>query len=201
MVDVAAPPEEQEGPFWKGPEPLVMEAFQGVDTNSSRYGVDPKQCAWINGWIPLGHAKLRTLPDVGAAIFTASVSAPGTTVLFYDFANIGISPVCIIFLSDGSIWQITTDTLVVTNIAPAGTILNPSMTNVGVSQWGSQFVIIVANQPNGYWIWDGAFLYTSGTIAPNPVVINNGSGYTFAPTITTYGGSGTGVSLIAIYNN
>lgn len=189
-------PKERESAYAPpGPAPLMFEEFQGINTSTSRYGVDEKMMAWCDGWIPIGPKKLRTLPGVGATLFTASTSEPGSTVISYGFANIGASPVAIIFLSDGSIWQAQTDVGTITNIAPAGTILNPSRTSLGMSQWGSQYVIIVADQSNGYWLWDGVFLYNAGTLAPGVVVLNNGSGYSNNPTITAFGGSGSGATF------
>ena len=97
----------------------------------------------------------------------------------------------------GGVWQVVTTTGVATRIAPDGTIRTPLRSNVGISQWGSQYVIIVANQTNGYFVWDGALLYQAGSLAPTIVLTNVGSGYNAQPVITATGGLGSGATFIA----
>ena len=179
------------------PDPLAMETFEGVDTASSRYGVDPKQCYWIDGWLPIGRSRLRTLFDVGPAIYTVPT---GKTIVCYYFVNIAGNPIAVIFLNDGSIVQLRTDTFAVTQMAGPGTIQDPQIANVAVAQWGNQYVIIVANQTNGYWLWDGKLFYAAGGVGPVVNITSVGSGYTFPPTITPYGGSGSGASFAATVN-
>jgi len=192
-----APPEEQGNPFSPpGPEPLVCEQFMGINTSTTRVGVDEKMMWWCSGFFPIGPYQLRTLPGIGPVLWTP----PQSTILFYGFANIGALPVAIVFLADGSVWQIETDNGAVTNIAPTGTIKNPSVLNVGMSQWGSQYVLIVSKQTNGYFIWDGTLLYQAGTLTPIVTVTNNGSNYTSAPAVAASGGSGSGATFAAHIN-
>src|SRR5262249_25497676 len=128
--------------------------------------------------------------------------AAGLSVVFFGFANIGARPIMINFISDGSIVQKTTDTAVTTQIAPAGTITNPSRLTVGFTQWGSQYVVIGSSQQvNGYWIWDGTVFYGASTLAPSVTITNNGSGYTSQPLITATGGSGSGATFSATIAN
>src|SRR6266568_8047854 len=133
-------------------EPLICEGFAGINTATSRAGVDDKQMWWSDGWMPLAPRRLRTLPDVGTALWTRPGSA---SIVFFKWVNIGTMSVAIVFLADGSIYQVTAVTGTQTLIATAGTILDPAIQNVGVSQWSNQWIIIVANQTNGYWLWDG----------------------------------------------
>jgi hypothetical protein len=177
-----------------GIPPRTFEQFQGINTTDSRPAIDDAQMAWCDGFMPIGEGNLRTLRGVGEAIYTA----PGAlTVVFYEFANIGPTPICVVFLSDGSIVQVNTQTMAVTTMAPAGTILNPSLISADVSQWGSQYIIIVADQTNGYWLWDGTTLTTAGGLGLQVTVLNGGTGYSVAPTVSVTGGSGTGTSLTA----
>ena len=185
--DAAQTPSEQGNPYLsKGPtDPLLFEEFEGINTSTSRYGVDDKQMWWCDGWMPIGPKLLRTLPGVGTPIWTQS------GIVFFDFANITTAPIMIGVVNDGSKWQVNTQTKVVTAISPAGTIRDPSRNGVGLSQWGNKYVLIVADQTNGYFIWDGKIFYQAGTLGP-PVNINNGgSGYT-NPTVTASGGAGSG---------
>lgn len=164
MLEAPAPPGTQETPYTPAgpPDPLVFENFEGINTATTRPGVDDKQMAWCDGFIPLGPRRnLRTLPGVGPLLWTAPA-----TIVFYQFANIGTTPIKISILSDGSIWQVNTSTAVATQIAPPGTILAPTQLNVGISQYGDQYVQIVAKQTNGYFIWDGLVFYGPGGASP-----------------------------------
>lgn len=195
MLSTPKPDVEKRNPYLPtGINPLVFELFQGINTSTSRYGVDDQQMAWCDGFIPIGPKQLRTMYDIGAALWTAPADR---FIVFFDFGNIGPTPIMVAFLSDGSIYEVNTNTGVQTEIAPAGTIINPSITSVGMSQYGSQYIVIVANQTDGYWLWDGSDLYGAGSLAPGIVVTNGGSGYTSAPAVTFTGGSGSGATAVA----
>lgn len=154
------PPSQQDNPFQPAqPQPLVLEEFQGLYTSTTRPGVKDEQMWWCDGYIPLGKMDLRTLPGVGPILWTV----PGTaTISFFAFANIGPNPIAVVVLNDGSIFQVNTTTGVSVLMAGAGAISNPSIQNVGISQSGSQYVLIVAKQTNGYFIWDGTTFYFPG---------------------------------------
>lgn len=184
----------QEAPF----ELLSFEGFTGgLNTDASRPGIKEEQLAICDGFMPIGESQLRTIPGIGPEIFTASGS---TAVKFFDFANIAVTPYSIVIESDGSVWQVNTVTFVATEVAPAGTILNPVRQAVGLTQWGNQFIILVAQQPNGYFILDGTLFYQSGTIGPFDAsqITDGGANYTGVPSYTVYGGSGSGVTLTPV---
>lgn len=198
MARPTPPPATEENPYFPpGTEPLVFEGFTGLDTSASRPGIADNAMSWCDGFMPIGKNNLRTLPGVGASAFDAG---PNNTIVCYSFANIGDTPVGIVFLANGSIRQFNTNTGDAIVIAVAGTILNPSPRRIGVSQWGSQYILIVAEQANGYFIWDGTALYQSGTIAPIVTITNSGLGYTSDPTITVSGGSGGGATFTTQIN-
>lgn len=190
---VGAPAGEQQSAYLpKGPpEPLIFEEFAGINTSTSRVGVDDKQMFWCDGFMPIGPKFLRTLYGLGAANYT------GGNIAFFDFANIGATPYMLVILSDGSIDAVNTDTSMSSTIAPAGTITNPSRSTVGLSQYGSQYVIFVAQQTNGYFLWDGTTFYKAGGLSPPITITNVGSGYTSAPAVAATGGSGTGATFTA----
>jgi len=179
------------------PAPLVFEQFGGVNTATTRPGVPDQQAYWLDGLMPLAPRNLRTLYGIGPAAYTAS----GKSIVCYYFYNLGSTPYSVVFLSDGSAVQVNTVTFATTTIMPTGTILSPSITNLGISQWGSQYLIIVANQANGYWIWDGTALYGAGSIAPGITLTNVGAGYYQPPQVSVTGGHGSGVQLVATIAN
>ena len=193
--EVQAPAGAEGNPYLpKGPpEPLIFEQFEGINTQTSRPGVDDKQMSWCDGFMPIAPRKLRTLPGVGTPI----VFSDSATVSFFGFANIGSTPYCIVIHVDGSMHAVNTSTYAQTLIGPAGTITNPSRLNVGVSQYGARYVMIVSKQTNGYFLWDGSVLYKSGGLGPAVTVTAGGSGYTGVPTVAASGGSGSGATFLA----
>jgi hypothetical protein len=200
----SSPPDEQLNPYYPaGPQPLLFEDFQGMDTSVPRVGVDDRQCAWIDGFMPLKKRNLRVLYGVGASLYNGPANFPTVTTVFFKFFNLGSTPYCVVFLSDGSVvvGNVNTGPASFSAILPAGTILNPAITNVGITQWGNRYLIIVANQPNGYWIWDGSLVYKSGTLGPVVTLTNVGSGYKTNPVVVATGGSGTGAAFVATINN
>ena len=179
----------------RGPTPLVCEAFQGIQTKTTRAGVPDQQMFWCDGWMPVAPRKLRTLWGIG------SKYTPSEGIVCFYFYNLGATPYAVVFLADGSAIQVNTTNYAVTQIMPPGTISSPSVTSLGVTQYASQYLIIVANQTNGYWVWDGTNLYGSGSLEPGVTLTNVGSGYTSPPVVTATGGNGSGASFVAAINN
>jgi hypothetical protein len=192
------PPQQQQdqgnGSQRSGPNPLVCEHFQGINTATTRAGVPDAQMYWCDGFMPLAPRNLRVLPGIGSAIYNAG------SVVWFGFYNIGSTPYMAVFKSDGSVLQIETDNGATTTILPAGTILNPSPVNQGIAQYGSQYLLIASNQPNGYWVWDGTVVYGAGSLAPGVTMTNVGSGYFAPPVVTVNGGNGSGSVLSANIN-
>jgi hypothetical protein len=161
---------------------VVFEGFSGLNSQPSRYGIDPTQCYIMDGFFPAGNDFARVIPDnspIGIQ-FTASP-------VYFDFADLAnlftpgvTSPLCMVFLSDGSIYSFNTGIGIPNLVAPPGTIQNPAPGNVAISQWGSQFVLIVSAQVNGYFVYDGSTFYPPGAAVP---------GFTTVPT----GVSGTAI--------
>jgi hypothetical protein len=164
MQPAPPPPAAQDNQYQPSqPNPLIMEEFNGLYTSTTRPGVDDKACWWIDGYLPFGRRSLRTLPGVGPVLWTIPGSAQ---IVFFNFANIGSTPISVAVLSDGSIYQINTSTGGFVQMGPAGTISNPSIQTVGITQYGSKYIIIVSVQTNGYFVWDGTTLWLPGQTGP-----------------------------------
>src|SRR5262249_33347347 len=151
------------------PEPLTFETFAGINTSTTRPGVDEKQMWWCDGFMPIGPQFLRTLYGVGPRLYNTS---DGVQIIVFDFVNIGATPYCIVILSDGQIQAINTSTGAVLILAGVGTIQSPARGSVGITSWGSDFVIIVADQPDGYFVWNGIIFARTGSLSPEVVVTN-----------------------------
>lgn len=162
------------------PDPLMFEGFEGINTMTLRPGVDDKEAAWLSNFMPLGPKRnLRTMWGLSAPLSTvAELGYPSATISFFEFVNIGTNPYCFLVLSNGALYVINTNTGVPKLIANPGTIFNPSQTTVGISQYGSSFVIIVSQQTNGYFIWDGTKFYFPGDVGPDGKTMPVGLGGT-----------------------
>ena len=192
-VKASPPPDYQENPVIPpGMQPLVFEQFAGINTAATRPGIKDEEMWWADGFMPLGPQFLRTLYGVAAALWTAPAN---TSIVWYDFGNIASTPYAIVVLSDGSIQAVNTDTGSGTQIAAASTITTPVIGQLGMTQWGSTYIIIVAKQTNGYFIWDGTLLYKAGALAPGVTVTAGGSGYSSGATAAASGGSGSGATF------
>lgn len=173
----------------QSPQPFVFDKFETLNTKALRPAIKDEEMAWCDGFFPIGPSTLRALPGCGPGFYTPG---GGRTIPFFGFGNIGANPLAIVLLSDGSVIQVNTSSGVSTVIAAPGTILNPA-SRMGLSQWGSQYIIFVAPQDNGFFVWDGMVLYQAGSLAPSIEITATGSGYTTA-TVAFTGGSGSGAT-------
>jgi hypothetical protein len=196
-VSLPARPNEIPG-FPSNFRPLPFEGYTTLNTKSPRPVIESKELAWCDGWMPLSENNIRILPDVGPDIFTA---VGGLTVIWHGFGNIAENYYGYVLLSDGSLQQFNAMTGATTQVLAPGAIAAPS-TIFGQSQWGSKYQLFCKDQPNGYWVWDGTYAYTAGTIDPEVDITNAGTKYTTSPSIsfqTT--GLGTGAAATATVLN
>lgn len=166
--------------------------FAGMNTQASRIAIADQEFYWLENFIRIGDGKLRTLWDKGTALYTITGSA--TIVSFYWF-YIGATSYVAVFLSDGTAVQVQKSTGAITNISNVASTFYVAGGNLpSCVQWGSDYLLISNNNTsNDYWIWDGAVLYSAGTISPVTVMTGTGTGYNSTPTVTAYGGSGSGI--------
>ena len=177
---------------------LAFDGFETLNTKPSRSAIEDTQAYICDGFMPFGKNNLRTMYGIGTSIYSAGGSL---LVVMFWFGNIASTPYCLVFLSDGSIVAVNEATSAATTIAATGAIQNPSPTTIGVSQFGNEYFIIVSQQPNGYFLWDGSTFYKAGTLGPSVYISNDGSGYASPPSMTAVGGSGTGATFSATLSN
>ena len=170
---------------------LTFDGFDGLNTKPSRPAIKDQEMSYCDNFMPLGKSNLRTLYDVGAAIFTVSGSG---TLSYYDFANIVNTSIAVVLISDGSLLQVNTTTMATLSMAPSGTVTTPANL-MAISQWGSQYILMTAPQTNGYFVWDGTVFYRAGTIGPSVNITNSGQGYGGVPNVAGVGGHGTGATF------
>lgn len=174
--------------------------FGGINQQSSRMAVPDQEGFWIENYIKLGDGYLRTIGDVGPPLYHAA----GKKIVSFSFFNIGQSEYVAIWLNDGTGIQVNVTTGAETAISavPNTFYVASASPDTGffpaTVQWGSLYLLIANNNtPNDYWAWDGTLLYTAGTVAPDLVLTDSGTGYTSAPTVTAYGGHGSGIVIVA----
>lgn len=170
-------------------------SFEGLNQEDSPIGIDDSEFQWLENLIRVGKSELRAVWDRGAPIYQLPDNSP-LTIVSHFFFNIGQTDYAAIYFSDGTAIQVNTATLIQKVIsAIPGTFYNGATLPADV-QWGSLYLLIANNfSRNDYWIWDGNILYQAGSIGPEITVVNGGSGYSTAPTITISGGLGSGVVL------
>lgn len=173
--------------------------FGGMNAKDSRQGMPDNEFFLLENFIKLGEFNLRTLWDQGNPIY---VAPEGLVIVYYDFYNISTTDYAVVFLSDGTGYQVNMATQSVTTISAVTSTFYHGSQLPAISQWGSQFLLIVNNNtPNDYWVWDGTLLYAAGTLGPIATLISGGSNYFFPPVAIIYGGSGTGATAIASVSN
>ena len=175
--------------------------FKGMNWQDAPHAMDDHEFYWIENFVRLGNGNLRTLGDKGQSVYT---SPTGVTIVYFEFYTLGTSYYCAIFLSDGSAIQLNMVTMAQTTIGPAGTFYNASTGyKPFAKQWGSIYLLICnRNTSNDYWAWDGSLLYTAGTSVPQGVnILSAGFSYSSTPTVTAYGGAGSGMTFSTLVNN
>ena len=174
--------------------------FGGINQQAAPTAIDDKEFVYLENFVKVGDGNLRTLWDVGASIY--SVPA-GKTIVYYAFYTLSTDFYCAIFLDDGSAVQLDMGSLAQTPIG-SGTPFYQSGSGYlpFARQWGSTYLMISnRNTVNDYWAWDGTLLYGAGTAAPNGVNLTSiGFDYSATPTVTAYGGNGSGMSFTVEIN-
>ena len=174
--------------------------FAGINTNGSGIAIDDREFRYVENFFRIGDGKLRAAWDVGSSLYTAPF---GKTIISFFAFNIGSTNYFAVFLSDGTAVQVNAVTGVTTSISSvAGTFYRAGGSVPACSQWGTQYLLIGNNNTtNDYWVWDGVLLYSSGGAAPNGVeILNGGLNYSSLPTVTAFGGFGSGVVVVPVIN-
>lgn len=182
---------------------FTIAPFGGMNQMStSRLDGKDNESWWQENLIKTGEGCLRSLWDQGSPFYTAP---NGLDIIYFFFYNIGAINYVAVFLTNGTAVQVNTLTGATTNISSAdntfyNTNISPQLPVCG--QWGTTYLLIANNfGPDNYWVWDGMLLYTAGSLSPLITITDGGANYTSAPTVTAYGGSGTGATFVATILN
>ena len=175
--------------------------FGGVNLQSSPIAIADQEFSYMENFLRLGDGYLRTTWDVGPPLFTAFDPVNNPIVSFFFF-TIATTYYVAVFLKDGSALQVDMAGHAI-GIGPAGTFYNSANGQLPrCSQWGTLYLLISnRNTQNDYWAWDGSDLLQvrrRGTSGVN--LLSGGSNYTSVPTMTPFGGHGSGIVLSGSVN-
>jgi hypothetical protein len=173
--------------------------FAGINTYDAPPTIEDTEFLYLQNFLRLGNGNLRTAWDYGSAVYTAT---GGLKIVYFYAFNIGPNEYFAVFLSDGSAVQYNVKTTAVTQIGPAGTFYNTGNPYAlpTCAQYGAEFILISnRNTVNDYWAWDGTLLYTAGTAAVlGANLTGSGNKYTTLPTVTPFGGVGSGLVVAPV---
>lgn len=196
-------PDSQNGRKQGGPDPqwqfFDLQDFGGINTRSPRQSIEDNEFSWLENFFPIAKGNLRTLYGKGAAAYTAT---GGRTIVYHFFYVLLGVPYAFVCLDNGTAVQINIATQATTVISAVPNTFYNGANNPACVQWGRKYLQIVNNTTfSDYFIWDGTSLYQGGSLGPQVVITNGGSGYTSAPAVTFFGGSGTGATGTATVVN
>ena len=158
----------------------VIKQFRGLNTKANRTAIDESEFSWIENAQPIGYGNVKIIPTNSNVLDAgANTVVFANTVTHLTNVNIGLNDYVIGFMSDGSaqFFNITTDTF--GNVAAAGTF---SSSGINTTQWNNERMLIL-DPTKGYFNWDGNNVVTIGSVGLIGIV-NQGTGYTEAPTVT-----------------
>lgn len=179
----------------------VFEKFGTLNTKANRPAIKDDEFSWLMNFMPVGDGNLRALWAEGSAVYTTS--GMRTIINTVPF-NFGATNYMCVFLDNGAAVQVNLATAATTVISSTSGLLYDGTVLPTAAQWESQYLIIVtviAASPNTYFLWDGTSFYQSGTLSPEVNITNSGIDYTSAPTVTAFGGSGSGATFTATVSN
>ena len=187
-------PGEEEAEIFK------FEKFGTLNTKANRPAIKDEEFAWNENWMPIGDGNLRTIYAEGAALYTASA---GRTIIYKYPFNLGSVAYIAVFLDNGTAVQVQLSNGATTTISATASLFYNGGSLPEATQWEAMYLIIVAvtSSANTYFIWDGTSLYQAGSVSPDITITNAGTDYTSAPTVTAFGGSGSGATFTATVAN
>jgi hypothetical protein len=166
----------------------VVKQFRGLNTKANRTAIDENEFNWIENAQPIGYANIKIIPN-SEIVTDSSGNAVvfSNTVTHLTNVNIGLNDYVVAFMQNGSAqyYNINTDTF--GNVASPGTF---SSSGINTTQWNNERMLIL-DPTKGYFNWDGNNVVTIGSVGLIGIV-NQGTGYTEAPTVTISAPNQTG---------
>lgn len=173
---------------------LALREFGALDTQAARQVISDNDFSWLAEWMPIGHGNMKLVPGPSTAIATISVT--NQTIFYWMSASINAANYVYCFLTDGSAYEVNTDTGAVTNFAAAGTF---STFGVRACQWKNERILIVDPQ-HGYFSYDRQTLISYQNTIYSVTINVAGGGFTTSPVVLPSYGNATFSSTIGAAN-
>lgn len=161
----------------------VIKQFKGLNTKANRTAIGEDEFSWLENAQPIGFGNLKIISNRSTATDSGNTAVVfANTVTHLASVNIGVNDYVVAFQQNGAAqyFNITTDTF--GNIAAAGTF---SSSGINITQWNNERMLIL-DPDKGCSNWDGNNVVTIGSVGVIGIV-NGGTGYTSAPTVTISG--------------
>jgi len=161
----------------------VIKQFKGLNTKANRTAIGEDEFSWLENAQPVGFGNLKITPTQ-AVVRDSSNNAVvfSNTVTHFASASLNITDYVLAFLSNGSAEYYNVTTSTKGTIAVAGTFSNAG---IQVSQYNNDHVLIL-DQSKGLYQWDGNNTTSIGSVGL-VAMVNYGSGYNTAPSVTISG--------------
>tara|TARA_R110000868_G_scaffold107295_2_gene293562 strand:+ start:946 stop:2934 length:1989 start_codon:yes stop_codon:yes gene_type:complete len=161
----------------------VIKQFKGLNTKANRTAIGEDEFSWLENAQPVGFGNLKIVPTQ-AVVRDSSNNAVvfSNTVTHFASASLNITDYVLAFLSDGSAEYYNVTTSTKGTVAVANTFSNAG---IQVSQYNNDHILIL-DQSKGLYQWDGNNTTSIGSVGL-VAMVNYGSGYTTAPSVTISG--------------
>lgn len=161
----------------------VIKQFKGLNTKANRTAIGEDEFSWLENAQPVGFGNLKIVPTQ-AVVRDASNNAVvfSNTVTHFASASLNITDFVLAFLSDGSAEYYNVTTSTKGTVAVANTFSNAG---IQVSQYNNDHILIL-DQSKGLYQWDGNNTTSIGSVGL-VAMVNYGSGYNTAPSVTISG--------------
>jgi len=181
------------GPSFAAPKQHMLKEWGSLDTSANRQAIKETDFAWLENWIQVGNANLRSIDGPSSILGTTS---GGDTIYAMFDANIGGNDtiICLCFNGNGYTFATATNTL--TQFATS----KFDHSNGAVAQWQNTTALIIG-PTGGYWSWNGttlvdlntAFTITGTTTLTNLLTVTaSPAGFILTPGMTFTGAGITG---------
>jgi len=161
----------------------VIKQFKGLNTKANRTAIGEDEFSWLENAQPVGFGNLKIVPAQSVVKDSGNNSVTfSNTVTHFASASLNITDYVLAFLSDGSAEYFNVTTSTKGTVAIANTFSNAG---IQVSQYNNDHILIL-DQSKGLYQWDGNNTTTIGSVGL-VAMVNYGSGYNTAPSVTISG--------------
>ena len=173
----------------EGAEAFVLQQWATLNTKASRSAIADNEFSYLLNFFPIGDGNLRTCYAEGSTVYGAT---GGRSIIYKYMFNLEDERYAAVFLDDGSAVQVKVADGSTISIGGAGTFSDGVIIPACAQHGADNIIIVSTKSDNSYWLWNGSQLFGAGTLGFEVTIEDGGDDYTSTPTLTAYGGSGSG---------